>query len=303
MRFAKVNEAIWSDKKFNSVSDSSRLLYIYLLSCSRCNSVGIFQVGLGTMEDDFCHPRDEIRQSLAELEDAGLVKYMDGWVWFSKFLKWNEPSSPNHARRCASDLNDCVMKNAPREAVCNFLGSVRPILNGMKFKGSDKTYYDEFRAVMDWPLTSEFMGGDEALKKCLTSGSCGLGKARKTDDAEALQKDLPSTEEVLQKTFGSTATNKNKKEKENRSTREKDEKAFSSCKSKEPSEVSLFCSDGLPLAVGQSAVSLALARFSEDERHRVIIEAQKRTISSPIERGTQDKWFADFVQNHAREVL
>lgn len=286
MRYGKINEAIWGDKKFNSCSDSARLLYMYLLSCSKCNSIGIFQIGMGLIEDEFGHERSVIKALIAELDAADLLRYENNWIWFNKYLRWNEPTSPNHARRCANDLNDVVMKSAPKEAVCNFLGSVRPILSGLKVKNGDKTYYDDFKEALDFPLVGELVGGEDTLKRCLRDGVCGLNRST----CEALQKDLASTSEVL----GNNNNNKYK-DNNNTSTQQDNTRLVGTCKSKEPSEVSLYCSDGLPLAVGQSAVSLALARFSEDERHRVIIEAQKKTINAPIERGTQDNWFISFA--------
>ena len=94
MRYGKISEAIWADDKFQGLTDGSKLLYIYLLSCENCNSVGIFRIGAGMIEDGFGTSRDRIGQNMSELEQCGLIGYQNGWLWFNKYLKWNEPTSP-----------------------------------------------------------------------------------------------------------------------------------------------------------------------------------------------------------------
>ena len=300
MRYGKINEAIWSDTKFNSVSDSARLMYIYLLSCSRCNSVGIFKIGMGMMEDDFCHTREQLKECLDELEKAALVCYRDGWVWFSKFLKWNEPQSPNHARRCASDLNNCIMKKAPVAAVCNFLGSAYGVLHNLKYKNTDDhTYYEDFKASLDVVLCDDFLGGSGRTIEVLKAKKCGLN--------EVPSKCFGSTSEVLTECFGSTETNNNYKYKDNynTSTQQDNTRLVGTCKKEEPSEISLFCSDGLPTAVSQAAVRLAREGFpsgSEDSWAIALHHVYKKNLTDPSTR--PDKTAVDdfFTASMASEL-
>ena len=266
MRYGKINEAIWNDTRFRGVSDSSRLFFIYLLSCSKCNSIGVFQIGLGTIEDEFMHDRSEIRSFLDELGLVGLVYYQDGWLWFNKYLKWNEPTSPNHARRCAADINDCIKKDAPVEAVWNFLGIARGILQQLSIKtssGQPRTYYDEFKAVLDLPGVQDYLGGEEAFRNCLK----GSPMPSRKNTGEVLQKGSgstgqASTGEVLEKYCGSTSEALGNKDKTITNTKQitiqdkTKQKFVLACNNNEPAGISLMCSDGQPHAVGQAAIGL-----------------------------------------------
>lgn len=303
MRYGKINEAIWNDDKFQNLADRSKLLFVYLLSCSNCNSVGIFQIGLGTMEDEFNHERSEIKESLAELEDAGLVRYRDKWLWFNKYLRWNEPVSPNHARQCAAFLNEVILKGAPVEAVCNFLGTVRNILSVLKIKSQDgkqRTYYDEFRAVLDTPEASNFLGGEEELRSCLTSGTCKL--------CPSTPKVTGSTSEVLHKPFRSTVEalgNKdNDKDKDNNNTRQdKTKQSLGLDCSDDVTTINILSSDGQLFAVGQAAVSLTVKQYPQIDMRELILSVQRDILLHEDRRPEPDQrkvdsWFLDYARDY-----
>lgn len=279
MRYAKINEAIWTDEKITSVSDSAKLFYIYLLSCSSCNSIGLFRIGLGLIEDEFCHSREQVMGCINELENACLIEYRKGWLWFSKFLRWNEPISPNHARKCAADLNDCILKGAPKEAVFNFLASVKPILSRLKIKGGDRTYFDEFMSALDTVLVTDYLGGEAEFRKAFNS-SYGLNRSA----SEVLDKDLRSTGEAL----GNKDNNNNKT-----STRQDNTRLVCTCENGEPSERLILCSDGIPHAIGADALRLAQDQFG-DEFDNMINDLQKSIIFARTARPSAerlDDWF------------
>lgn len=291
MRYGKISEAIWTDDKFTGLSDTSKLLFVYLLSCSRCNSVGIFPMGLGAIEDEFGHERSEIKRSIGELEGCGLVRYESGWFCFSRFLKWNAPVSPNHARQIAAVLNDCVMQNAPVGAVCSFLGSVKGILTGMSYKckdGRTVSYWDEFMNVLDKDAVTACLGGEEAFKACVRGGSCGVrGSAPKALPKHSLstfqsgaacdpEKGSGSTSEVLAQDSGTR--NRSIQETETYQTRQ-DKTRISlglACKNARE-EVGLFCNDGEVRNVSDEAVSRVASLHPDWDMHLLKIRLQVLT--------------------------
>lgn len=168
MRYGKISEAMWTDKTFRRLSHCAKLLYVYLLSCSKCTAIGLFQLGLGTMEDEFGEDREKIRQGLEELGAEGLCTYEDGWVCFNKYIKWNAPTSPNHARQIAFFVNEEIKKEPPLKAVANVLHQCKTVLSGMKTaKG---TYFEDFRKALDMPLLTQFVGGESILRNCFEKG-------------------------------------------------------------------------------------------------------------------------------------
>ena len=206
MRFGRIYSTIWMDARFCQLDDQDKLLFLYLLSSDRCNSIGLFPLGLGAMEDEYGQDRQSIMLGLAHLETVGLIMYDSGWVCFNKFLKWNPPSSPNHAKKCAVDLNYMMKAGAPKEFVCSFLTVVRPILSGIQCKDKD-SYWEAFRDALDSNQAAETVGGRYALQDCLT----GNYKKVETSTSQVLPKYSQSTTPALGKTLPSnSAKNKNK---------------------------------------------------------------------------------------------
>lgn len=187
MRYGKICETVWNDRSFRKLSETSKLLYVYLLSCSRCTNIGLFQLGLGTMEDEFDADRETIRTAFRQLEDNGLAFYEDGWVWFNKYLKWNAPMSPNHVKQIAAMINEVVMQDAPVDAVASLLHSAKSVMYGAKQSGKEESYYSVFRKALNTQLLAEFVGGEDNLESCFNKGlvstTQGLGKglARATE--------------------------------------------------------------------------------------------------------------------------
>ena len=289
MRYGKISEAIWSDEKFQELSDRSKLLYIYLLSCQNCTCIGIFQIGYGTMEDEFSRERDEIRDSIEELKTAGLIGYQNKWMWFSKYLRWNMPLSPNHAKQCAWFVHECILKGAPAAAIWGFMGSARQVLTAERYQtkdGKKRSYWDDFKAACDIDELRDFLGGSERLETCLegkrypedkgsgmlpkgsastfkpsTGGvlpkpSEGLGDDSGPEEKdEGLDKGLASTTEAL-RTHTSTSTSTSKQT--SNQTRPVPTRSLSGVRNYEK-KITVTCKDGelheVPLTTVLAAIS------------------------------------------------
>ena len=302
MRYGKINEAIWGDDKFQRLTDRSKLLYIYLLSCENCNSIGIFRIGYGTMEDGFGCDRADIKQGMQELEGAGLIGYRDGWLWFNKYLRWNEPTSPNHAKQCASYVNDCVKRGAPVEAVWGFLRTTYDILGKMgkqtQENGERKSYYDEFKRNLNRTSLAEFLGGEERLYDCLSgkkmpseSTKAGVPKhslstfkeyqdaknaAQKIVGNEALDKHLPST---------SNKDNDNNKDKDNNKTRQdNDNKSIGlSCNNgSDYKQITLTCNDGLLHEIPVTTILTAIGKHPGLDINKAAQKISDMTAVDPV---------------------
>ena len=314
MRFGRIYSTIWMDARFCQLDDQDKLLFLYLLSSDRCNSIGLFPLGLGAMEDEYGQDRQSIMLGLAHLETVGLIMYDSGWVCFNKFLKWNPPSSPNHAKKCAVDLNYMMKAGAPKEFVCSFLTVVRPILSGIQCKDKD-SYWEAFRDALDSNQAAETVGGRYALQDCLT----GNYKKVETSTSEVLPKYSQSTTPALGKTLPSTsAKNKNKNKTKNKTITKQERKeserlSFLSCDSKNTeidiSNLSVFdvlCKDGTTGNVSSDAIELIAETFPEIDLTKAKMLAQKRTLLKdgplPANCSKCDSWFLDLCEAN-RAVL
>lgn len=302
MRYCKINDAIWEDERFSSLGIYAKMLFVYLLSCSKGNSIGIFKIGLGQIEDEMKEDRDLLTEAMDQLEGFGLINREGNWTWFNKYLKWNEPTSPNHARKLAAELSEVIMRGAPKKAVINFLMGTKLVLSGMMMQqqkeGRKRSYFDEFKSALEVDFVGNYIGGVEVLKKCLDG------------TYEVLQKDLPSTDADLQKpTIGSAPNNISSASNNNGSPSNKigtntiqdNTKQYNTrqdnrscpCNREEPSEYLLPCSDGAPHALGQASVRLALERLGEGFHERLCI-MQRDILSgrfAPPSPDEIDDWF------------
>lgn len=324
MRFGRIYSTIWMDARFCRLDDQDKLLFLYLLSSDRCNSIGLFPLGLGAMEDEYGQDRRSIMLGLAHIEAVGLILYDNGWLCFNKFLKWNPPSSPNHAKKCAVDLNYMMKAGAPKDFVCSFLSVVRPILSSIQSKDKE-SYWDAFKITLDMNQAVEVVGGKSVLLDCFEGkykrkreGSTGevlpkycqsTSENREKDDFD------PSTCQVLPKTL---ARNKNKNKTKNKTItkqagKETERFSFPTCNNKstenEISNLSVFdvlCKDGTTGNVSSDAIELIAETFPEIDLTKAKMLAQKRTLLKdgplPANCSKCDSWFLDLCEAN-RAVL
>ena len=258
MRYGKICETVWNDRSFRKLSETSKLLYVYLLSCSRCTNIGLFQLGLGTMEDEFDADRETIRTAFRQLEDNGLAFYEDGWVWFNKYLKWNAPMSPNHVKQIAAMINEVVMQDAPVDAVASLLHSAKSVMYSAKQSGKEESYYSVFRKALNTQLLAEFVGGEDNLESCFNKGLVST--------TQGLGKGLARATEGLSKGW-SPETETETDQKQNRTEAEQNSSAT----------ILVIGNDGLPHEAGKAVTELITHNHPEWDMHIFNIRLQTLT--------------------------
>ena len=245
MRFGKIHSTIWNDERFKGLDSESKLFYLYLLSSENCNAIGVFRIGYGTIEDEYeCEDRGKLKTMMQELCNSGLIHYdpASKWLYFNNFIKWNLPTSPNHARQLAHDINDAVKEEAPVEALRRLVNSIKPVLTSLGYtkKGTGKdgekeprTYYDDFMAAINAPALSEYLRKDSKPSEALPKPCGGLHKP-----AEAVQYNNKD----------------NNKDNDNDKYKNNDKIVLGTCKSNVASEITIPCANGQSCAVGASAI-------------------------------------------------
>lgn len=274
MRYGKIFESIWNDEKFCQASDGAQNLYVYLLSSSNGNSVGIFRIGYGQIEDEYCKERALIKERMTELQELGLVCYDEHskWLYFNQYLKWNVPQSPNHAKSLGLIINDLVAENAPKDAICMFLASAKKILLNLSTTRKDKTgnqcvknYFGEFKSGLNEELIIHFVGTRKDFDNLLN----GL-------TSEVLQKYLPSTTEVLPSTRQDLPIHTRTRTSTRTSISEKNKNhkvlVPSNSNSNKEADISILCANGQTRLIEPSAVALVMKKtgFDTDEARRCI---------------------------------
>ena len=130
MRYGKILSGMWSDQRFQALGCGAKLLYVYLLSCEHCSSIGLFKLGMGYVMDDMDVSRKEAESAMAELERQGLASYDKGTktCLIHRYLRYNPPQNPKHLKGMAkvfdeqeaTEYDEAFLKEA--DEVCVSLG-------------------------------------------------------------------------------------------------------------------------------------------------------------------------------------
>lgn len=107
--FTKVSRTLFrKSKKFRSLDDHARLLYLYLLVSEHINSAGCYQLSEGYALSDLRWDTDRFHEGMDTLCKASLISWnretetvlIEGWVQF------NEPANARHAIGILTQLDE-----------------------------------------------------------------------------------------------------------------------------------------------------------------------------------------------------
>ena len=113
--YGKISTTIWDSRKFGSVSDDARLLYLYLHTCKSVNSVGCFTLKQGYALADLGWSEERYRKGMDTLCKAYLIGFdeVENLVRIVDFLKFDPFTNPKHAMagvKIANGLPECEEK-------------------------------------------------------------------------------------------------------------------------------------------------------------------------------------------------
>lgn len=82
------------------LSDSAKLLGLYMLTCPHCNLLGCFRLPIGYVASDLNWDEQQVAKALSELEqDQFLIRCEEsGWTLIRSFLKHNPIENPNQGK-------------------------------------------------------------------------------------------------------------------------------------------------------------------------------------------------------------
>lgn len=121
--YGKVHTSFWSSETIRELDDDSRMLALYLLTCTHSNMAGAFRIPDGYVAEDLGWSSERFRKGLKTLSESGFLVYCDKskFVWILKFLNWNKPENPNQwkavAKFMAAIPANCSFREAANERV------------------------------------------------------------------------------------------------------------------------------------------------------------------------------------------
>ena len=109
--YGKVYSTFWTSQTTGRLSDTGRVLALYLLSCNHSTSAGVFRLPDGYVCEDLGWPSERVSEGFAELFRNGFANRCGTtqWVWIRKHFEFNAPENPNQrkaARKIALSVPD-----------------------------------------------------------------------------------------------------------------------------------------------------------------------------------------------------
>lgn len=106
MAYTKIDELIWSDSKFCSLSDDGKLLFMYVMSCRHRNIIGLYYLPIAYGAFDLNWDIKRFSKGLSELSANGLIKHKEdsNIIMIVNFLKYNPLENPNQVKGAVKAL-------------------------------------------------------------------------------------------------------------------------------------------------------------------------------------------------------
>lgn len=115
--FTKIDELIWSDDKFKELTDDGKLLFIFVLTCSHRNILGLYFLPVPYGAFDLGWETERFTKGLRELLGKGFVNYCfnTNILFVKNFLKYNPLENPNQVKKAMSDLKSIPINGLDAE--------------------------------------------------------------------------------------------------------------------------------------------------------------------------------------------
>ena len=101
--YGKVHSSFWTSQTIRTMSEDSRALAIYLLTCPHGTISGVFRLPDGYVCDDLQWSNKRVNETLSELLHKGFANRCETtkWVCINKHFEWNKLENPNQVKSAA----------------------------------------------------------------------------------------------------------------------------------------------------------------------------------------------------------
>jgi len=105
--YTKIESLIWKDKKFNELSNTSKLIFVYLLTTPHRNIIGLYYLPLDYLKFDLGLDKG-FSKGFSKLLENGFIEYDEdtNMILVKKFLKYNPLENKNQVTSAINRAND-----------------------------------------------------------------------------------------------------------------------------------------------------------------------------------------------------
>lgn len=118
-RYRKIDTRIWNDEKFRDLSDDGKLVFFFLLTHPHMTSIGAMRATIPGLAAEIGWVTERLSEAFAEALSMGMAKHdsLASMVWLPKFIRYNEPESPNVLKAWAGAIDLLPECDLTRQAV------------------------------------------------------------------------------------------------------------------------------------------------------------------------------------------
>jgi hypothetical protein len=126
MRYRKIDPRIWNDERFRALTDDGKLVFLFLLTHPSMTALGAMRATIPGLAAELGWPIRRFRDAILPAAQSGMVEVDEGasFVGLPKFLRYNEPESPNSVKSWIAALDlipECDAKRGLVERSRNYL--------------------------------------------------------------------------------------------------------------------------------------------------------------------------------------
>lgn len=106
--YTKIDQGLWRQMKQKGLSETGRLLYLYLFSCPHRNMLGLYSLPQAYCCADLGMEPQRVEEGFRELEEAGLLAYdqEEEMVLLTDFLRTNPLDNVNVQKKACTIFQD-----------------------------------------------------------------------------------------------------------------------------------------------------------------------------------------------------
>ncbi len=163
-KYRKVDPRTWTDEKFSTLTDSEKLLLLYVMTCQQCNRVGIFRFSTALAAEDLNTSAKCISDRFAKVCDTFRWKWDANAkvVYIPTWWKYNHPENPKHLIGCLEDLDDLPATKLADEFAANTSYLSPNLLDTFAIRIAKRMPYQELELEQELEQES---GGDSVSEK------------------------------------------------------------------------------------------------------------------------------------------
>ncbi len=115
-KYRPIDTRIWNDRKFLSLSQDGRMLWLFLLTSPSTLAIpGVIVAGEASIAEQLGWDAKRLRERFRELFQRGLAIKVEGrLVWLCNATKYQPPANPNVVKgwsKCWDDVPECGLKH------------------------------------------------------------------------------------------------------------------------------------------------------------------------------------------------